>query len=91
MLAAKCEPDVISYSASVSACDRGEQGQRAPVLISETCEAKLEPNATNYSAGVSACEKGGQWQRTLVLLSEMWKARLEPSVIYPTMPEAARN
>eukprot|EP00959_Pyramimonas_sp_CCMP1952_P083521 1746236-Pyramimonas_sp.AAC.1 len=44
MREAKLEPNVISYSAGISACDKGEQWQRALVLLSEMWEAKLEPN-----------------------------------------------
>ncbi|CAK0863436.1 unnamed protein product [Prorocentrum cordatum] len=73
MWKAKLEPDVISYSAGISAS--------ALALLSEMWEAKLEPDVISYSAGISACEKGEQWQRALALLSEMWEAKLEPDVI----------
>ncbi|CAK0841584.1 unnamed protein product [Prorocentrum cordatum] len=42
----KLEPDVIlSYSAGISACEKGEQWQRALALLSEMWKAKLEPNS----------------------------------------------
>ncbi|CAK0818311.1 unnamed protein product, partial [Prorocentrum cordatum] len=63
----------LSYNAGISACEKGEQWQRALALLSEMWEAKLEPNVISYSAGISACEKGEQWQRALGLLSEMWE------------------
>ncbi|CAK0892995.1 unnamed protein product [Prorocentrum cordatum] len=68
----------LSYSAGISACERGEQWQQALALLSEMSEVKLEPDAISYSAGVSACEKGEQWQRALALLSEMREAKLKP-------------
>ena len=40
----KLEPNVVSYSAGISACEKGEQWQRALALLSEMREAKLEPN-----------------------------------------------
>ncbi|CAK0834544.1 unnamed protein product, partial [Prorocentrum cordatum] len=86
------------YNAGISACEKGEQWQRALALLSEMWEAKLEPDVISYSAGISACEKGEQWQRALALLSEMWEgeqwqpalallreiweAKLEPNVIF---------
>ncbi|CAK0893392.1 unnamed protein product [Prorocentrum cordatum] len=89
MREAKLEPDVISYSAGISACEKGDE---------------MEPDVISYSAGISACEKGEQWQRwsptssatalgsararrassgsrALALLSEMREAKLEPDVI----------
>ncbi|CAK0825239.1 unnamed protein product [Prorocentrum cordatum] len=74
----KLEPDVISYSAGISACEKGEQWQRALALLSEMREMKLEPNIISYNAGISACEKREQWQDALALLSEMREVKLEP-------------
>ncbi|CAK0858315.1 unnamed protein product [Prorocentrum cordatum] len=68
----------ISYSAGISACEKGKQWQRALALLSEMWAAKLEPDVIfSYSAGISACEKGEEWQLALALLSEMWEAKLE--------------
>ncbi|CAK0832933.1 unnamed protein product [Prorocentrum cordatum] len=80
MREAKLEPSsTVSYSAGISACEKGEQWQRALALLSEMWEAKLEPDVISYSAGISACEKGEQWQRALALLSEMRQAKMEPN------------
>ncbi|CAK0873088.1 unnamed protein product [Prorocentrum cordatum] len=77
----KLEPDVfLSYSAGISACEKGEQWQRALALLRETREVKLKPNIISYNAGVSACGKGAQWQRALALLSEMREAMLQPDI-----------
>ncbi|CAK0882115.1 unnamed protein product [Prorocentrum cordatum] len=71
----------VSYSAGVSACEKGEQWQRALALLSEMREAKLESTVISYNAGVSVCAKGKQWQRAFTLLSEMREAKLEPNAI----------
>ncbi|CAK0788104.1 unnamed protein product [Prorocentrum cordatum] len=84
MREAKLEPNVIfSYSAGISACEKGEQWQRALALLSEIRKAKLGPVviSLSYNAGISACEKCEQWQRALALLSEMREAKLAPNVI----------
>ena len=97
LLASTCQPwifhgfTLVSYNAGISACEKGDQWQRALALLSEMREAKLEPSVISYSAGISACEKGEQWQRALALLSEMWEAKLEPDVIYTTIPGSARS
>ncbi|CAK0858317.1 unnamed protein product [Prorocentrum cordatum] len=67
----------LSYSAGISACEKGEQWQWALALLSEMWEVKVEPNVVSYSAGISACEKGKQWQLALALLSEMREAKLD--------------
>ncbi|CAK0841631.1 unnamed protein product [Prorocentrum cordatum] len=68
------------YSAGVSACDQGEQWQRALALISEMRLANIEPDEITLNAGTTACARGEQWQQALSLLSEMWEAKLEPTV-----------
>ena len=47
MLKLTLEPDVISYSAGISACEKGEQWQRALALLREMWEATLEPNVVD--------------------------------------------
>ncbi|CAK0800945.1 unnamed protein product [Prorocentrum cordatum] len=93
MRAAKLDPTDItfSYNAGISACEKGEQWQRALALLSEMREAKLEPDVISYSAGISACEKGGQWQPALALLSEMQGAKLETDSATPLGSARARR
>ena len=62
---------LVSYSAGISACEKGERWQRALALLSEMREASLDPDVISYNAGISACEKGERWQRALALLCEM--------------------
>ncbi|CAK0878229.1 unnamed protein product [Prorocentrum cordatum] len=79
MREAKLEHDAIfSYSAGISACQKGKQWEGVLALFSEMCEANVSPDVISYNAGVSAFEKGSQWQQALSLLSEMREAKLEP-------------
>ncbi|CAK0842262.1 unnamed protein product [Prorocentrum cordatum] len=86
----KLEPSVIfSYSAGISACEKGQQWQWALALLGEMCEARLKPNVIfSCNAAISACGKGEQWQRALALLGEMCQAKLEPSVLATTLGSA---
>ena len=74
-------PDVITYNAAISACEKGRQWKRALELLEEMANRGLEPNVITYSAAISACEKGGQWKRALKLLEEMKSRSIEPNVI----------
>ncbi|CAK0888168.1 unnamed protein product [Prorocentrum cordatum] len=84
------DPDIIGYSAGISACEKGGQWQQALSLLSGMRERKLEPNVIFYSAGVSACEKSGRWEQALHLLIEAREVKLELDVISITMLRSAR-
>ncbi|CAK0845406.1 unnamed protein product [Prorocentrum cordatum] len=71
---------LVCYSSGISACQKGEQWQRAVALLSEMLEAQIEPNVI-YNAVISACEKGRQWQRAQSLIREMWEASVEPNTV----------
>ncbi|CAK0871857.1 unnamed protein product [Prorocentrum cordatum] len=70
---------LVSYSAGISACEKGGQWQRALVLLGEMWEVELERSAIGYNAGISACGKGEQWQHALALLCTMRQVRVEPT------------
>ena len=49
--------NVIAYSASTNACEKGQQYERALELMAEFAR-RLELNVITYSATISACEQG---------------------------------
>lgn len=55
------QPDVISHSAAISTCGKGEQWEKALALLREMPAKSLEPNMISYNAAISACDKGDQW------------------------------
>ena len=65
---ARLQPNVISYSAAVSACEKGQQREKALGLLQEMRHAQLQPNVISCSAAVSAREKGQQREKALDLL-----------------------
>ncbi|CAK0803183.1 unnamed protein product [Prorocentrum cordatum] len=73
---------LLSYSACISACESGEQWQRALTLLGEMWEAKVAPNVISYNALIGASGKSEQWQLVLALLGEMRGAAVEPDVIF---------
>ena len=75
------EPDVISFSAAISACGAGGQWERALSLLEEMRTRGVEPNVYSFNATISACEKAGQWERALALLEEMRTRGVKPDVV----------
>ena len=51
-------PDVVSYSATISACGKGEQWVGALELLQEMPRRALQPDVISCDAAISACEKG---------------------------------
>ena len=51
-------PDVISYSATISACEKGTKPERAGQLLDVMQYQVVAPGVITYSATTSACEKG---------------------------------
>ena len=65
MRAAGITLNVISYSAAISACEKGQHWQRALELLEDRRAAGITSNVISYSAAISACEKRQQWQAAL--------------------------
>lgn len=74
------EPTVVSYSAALSACEKGGQWELALELL-ELMRSQMQPNVFAYSACISACGAGGEWQKSVELHKEMIRAGVEPSLI----------
>ena len=51
-------PNVITYSALISACEKDALPQRALQLLETMLHQGLLPEVITYSALISACEKG---------------------------------
>ena len=55
-------PDEISFSASISACEKAGKWQMALQLLSHMFDVLLLPDEINFNACISACEKGEKLQ-----------------------------
>ena len=51
-------PDVITYNAVISACEKGRRPDEALKLLAEMKAASLKPDVITYSAVISACREG---------------------------------
>ena len=54
------QADVITYSATISACEKGQQWMAAVALLREMQQWQMQANVITYSGTISACEKGQQ-------------------------------
>jgi len=48
-------PEVVTYSAAISACEKGQQHQQALHLLRAMQRHAIVPDAIAYSAAVSTC------------------------------------
>ena len=64
-------PTLQTYSAAISACEKGEQARPALGLLERMKNAKIEPDIIVYSAAICACGKTGLWEPAVKLFNEM--------------------
>ena len=60
MQAKRVEPDVISYSATIRACEKGAQPEQTLELLREMQSKSVKLNVVGYNAVIRACGKGAQ-------------------------------
>merc|ERR1719468_924677 len=75
------EPDTITYSAAISACEKNAEWRMALDLFAAMGRALVEPNAITYNAAISACEKAAEWWMALDIFAAMGRAVVEPNAI----------
>eukprot|EP00435_Cladocopium_sp_Y103_P068319 s122_g31.t1 len=81
------QPDVISYSSTISACEKSGHWQMAIHLWCTMLVLRLLPNVITCNGLLGACEKAGQWLVALALLHHCltpWENQLHgirPNVI----------
>ena len=74
-------PDVVTYNAAISACEKSEQWQQALGVLAEKRKISMLLDVITYSSAISACAKGEQWQQDL----DSWQ-RCERLVCYQALP-----
>merc|ERR1712107_455006 len=58
-------PDVITYNAAISACEKGQQPQQALQLLDQMQHRGLLPDIITYSVAVNVCAGKEQWNMLL--------------------------
>ena len=80
------ELDVVSYSASISASEKGSQWAHALALLREMSDGRLESDVVSYNASISASEKGLQWEKCFKMLEDLPERMLESGVVHRHHP-----
>ncbi|MBW8831171.1 MAG: hypothetical protein JF606_17460 [Burkholderiales bacterium] len=75
------DPDVITYNALISACEKAGKVERALEIFEGMRAAGIIPNVITYSALISACEKAGKVKTALKFFDGMRAAGIIPNVI----------
>jgi len=75
-------PDLATYRALLTACEKGGQWERAVALFADMVveERGLRPDAECYAALISACGRGGQWQRASLFFEDMQRRGIRPTL-----------
>ena len=63
--------DVITFNATISACEKGQQWITAVSLLREMQQGNVKTDVITFNATINACEKGQQWIAAVSLLREM--------------------
>ncbi|CAE7174676.1 unnamed protein product [Symbiodinium pilosum] len=74
-------PNVVSYSAAVSACEKKGEWQHAMQLLETMREHEVWPNDITCNSAISSCELCGQWLVAVNLLESMSAWNILPDVI----------
>lgn len=73
-------PTVVTFSALISACEKGQQWKLA-LQVLEEMKATFGPNVIAYSAAISALSKGQQWEKAWELFCEIEQSGEKLSVV----------
>ena len=64
-------PEVLTYSALISTCEKGAQSEQALGIFAELKRQGLAPGVITYNALISAWEKGKQPEQALKVFEAM--------------------
>lgn len=80
-------PTVVTYSALISAAEKGQQWKLALKTLEEMKLAGHGANVIAYSAAISALSKGQMWRKALELFREIEASGGKPSIVSKSIPK----
>lgn len=76
-----CKANLLSFNASLNACERRGLWAQALVLLEHMQEDRLTPDSASLNCTLSACEKSQQWQLALALLPQFTVHQCERTIV----------
>ena len=64
------QPDVITWNAAISACEKGAQWERALEMFEEMQRRGLQPDVITWNAVISSCQQSGSLDQAIDLFLE---------------------
>ena len=61
------DEDTIMYNAAITACDKGEEWEKALPLVRRMARDMIDMNTITHSAAITACEKAKVRTKALAL------------------------
>lgn len=79
MLTAKCNPNVVTFTAIINACGRGGNVEEAQTIFEAMKEFGVKPNVMTYNAMIDVYRKHGEHKLAQLTFQEMIQAGLQPT------------
>ncbi|CAJ1337564.1 unnamed protein product [Effrenium voratum] len=76
MRVSNVQADVVSFNATISACEKRARWKEAFAVFAAMLAAKVEATEVSFQATISACVNSGQWQQALGLFQSMPDAKV---------------
>ena len=84
-------PNTITFSAAISAFEKGVHWKHVLELLRWMWQDRFAPDTITFSAAIRACEASLQWHQALELLSKLGHDRVEPTRQPLTQRQSSRD
>lgn len=75
------EPDIVTFNAAISACEKSNQWKEALALVSEAQRQGISCDVITFNAAISACGRCQKLQEAINFLGAMEQQTIQPTVV----------
>merc|ERR1711862_420458 len=80
------QPNVIAYSAGISACEKGQKFEKALELILDMQAKHIQPNGITYAVSIITCFRSGALHRALEVMKDFLHGHADHQTLISTKP-----